>query len=56
MSAWVTLIIGFLVGAATGAVGMYYGWLFTDRRREQEARKAAPRSRSARASRSPWMR
>ncbi len=30
-------IIGFLIGAATGAAGTYFGHKYTDRRRKQEA-------------------
>ena len=34
-------LIGFLVGAATGAVGTYFANKYTDRRREQEAGRHA---------------
>ncbi len=36
-------LVGFLVGAATGAVGTYLGNKYTDRRREKKAGKDAKR-------------
>jgi hypothetical protein len=45
-----TFFGGFLVGAFTGAAGTYYGHLFTDQRRGQEARRlAAQKLHEARA-------
>lgn len=34
-----SLLVGFLVGTATGASGPYFAELFTDKRREKHARK-----------------
>lgn len=36
---WVSYVITFLVGMATGAAGQYFGAKFTDQRRKQESRK-----------------
>lgn len=38
---WLSLVTGFLVGAATGATGSYLATRFTDQRRDREARRAA---------------
>lgn len=38
-----SLLIGFLSGAATVAVGTYFAYKYTDRRREKEASKQAKR-------------
>jgi len=36
---WMSLVISFLLGTATGAAGMYYAEKFTDQRRKSEAKK-----------------
>ncbi len=39
MEAWLTHIISFLAGTATGAAGSYFATKYTDRRREKEGKK-----------------